>query len=179
MDMNLGKLQEMVRDREAWRAAVRGITKSQARLDDWTTLPTDFRNCLPLPLLLAYPEHCLPLLLNWLQGGLYKANPAPAFSWWSGPCNLSFQCSSMTELCLQKQLKCLPVTVYQHTNGLLRPHAFLINASPEKTPLCIQKASHGVPDFRVSAALSDSVQFLQTWSLNTVGLPRLQRAQGQ
>ena len=29
MIMNLGKLQEMVRDREAWRAAVHGVTKSQ------------------------------------------------------------------------------------------------------------------------------------------------------
>ena len=29
MEMNLGKLQEMVRDREAWHAAVRGVTKSQ------------------------------------------------------------------------------------------------------------------------------------------------------
>ena len=29
MDMNLGKLQEMVRDREAWLAAVHGVTKSQ------------------------------------------------------------------------------------------------------------------------------------------------------
>ena len=28
-DMNLGKLQEMVRDREAWRAAVLGVAKSQ------------------------------------------------------------------------------------------------------------------------------------------------------
>ena len=28
-DMNLGKLQEMVRDREAWYAAVHGVTKSQ------------------------------------------------------------------------------------------------------------------------------------------------------
>ena len=27
-DMNLGKLREMVRDREAWRAAVHGVTKS-------------------------------------------------------------------------------------------------------------------------------------------------------
>ena len=34
MDMNLGKLQEMVRDREAWRAAVHGVTKSQTRLGD-------------------------------------------------------------------------------------------------------------------------------------------------
>ena len=28
MDMNLGKLQEMVRDKETWRAAVHGVTKS-------------------------------------------------------------------------------------------------------------------------------------------------------
>ena len=34
MNMNLGKLQEMVRDREAWRAAVHGVSKSQTQLDD-------------------------------------------------------------------------------------------------------------------------------------------------
>ena len=32
MDMNLGKLQEMVRDREAWHASVHGIAKSRTRL---------------------------------------------------------------------------------------------------------------------------------------------------
>ena len=34
MDVNLGKLQEMVRDMKAWPAAVRGIAKSQIRLGD-------------------------------------------------------------------------------------------------------------------------------------------------
>ena len=34
MDMNLSKLQEMVRDREAWHAVVHGITKSWTRLGD-------------------------------------------------------------------------------------------------------------------------------------------------
>ena len=37
MDMNLGKLQDMVRDREAWHAAVHGVARSQTQLDDWTT----------------------------------------------------------------------------------------------------------------------------------------------
>ena len=34
MNMNLGKLQKMVRDREAWRAAVHGVTKSWTQLGD-------------------------------------------------------------------------------------------------------------------------------------------------
>ena len=36
--MSLGELRELVMDREAWRTAIHGVTKSQTRLGDWTEL---------------------------------------------------------------------------------------------------------------------------------------------
>ena len=38
MNMSLSKLQEMLKDKEAWHATVHGVTKSQTRLSNWAEL---------------------------------------------------------------------------------------------------------------------------------------------
>ena len=53
MDMSLSKLQELVMDRAAWHAMIHGVTKSRARLSDWTELN------------LSILWHCLSLGLEW------------------------------------------------------------------------------------------------------------------
>ena len=60
-DMRLSKLQEMVKDREAWCAAVHGIAKSQTRLTDSTT--TFSKMVLVIKLDMFYLVSCLKLHL--------------------------------------------------------------------------------------------------------------------
>ena len=46
MEMSLGKLRELVIDRETWRAAVHGVSKSQIQLSDWTELKMERQSVL-------------------------------------------------------------------------------------------------------------------------------------
>ena len=45
MDLSVSKLWEMVKNREAWWAAVHGVTKSEAWLSDWTELNWEHKTC--------------------------------------------------------------------------------------------------------------------------------------
>ena len=80
MDTDLGGLQELVIDREAWRAAVHGVAKSQTQLSDWTELNPKIHAAAAKLL-----QSCLTLATP--QMAAHQAPPSLGFSrqeHWSG-----------------------------------------------------------------------------------------------
>ena len=89
MGMNLSKLQELVMDREAWRAAIHGVTKSRTRQSDWTELNWE----------VWLWQYFYPLHLNFLIYKMKMVNKIISIStdiaglpWWHCGKESSYQC---------------------------------------------------------------------------------------
>ena len=64
MDVSLSELRDFVMDREAWRAAIHGVTKSRTRLSDWTELNWYIYIYNHFAIYLKLAQHCKLLQLK-------------------------------------------------------------------------------------------------------------------
>ena len=81
MDVSLSELQELVMDREAWRAAVHGVAEGQARLSERTPLLLPCMNSIPAGRGCIHFRHCFPAeqFLTWLSVNICWVNDTHEF----------------------------------------------------------------------------------------------------
>ena len=83
MDMTLSRFQEIVKDWEAWRAAVHGVTKSQTRLSYWTTAVLGQ----------ARPEHH-----PWIRSSPLPRDLGSGYSFWGPPAQMEvWRCQDLSQ----------------------------------------------------------------------------------
>ena len=94
----LSKLQETVKDREAWYAAVHGVTRSQTWLNDWRTTTTMDVLCLK-----AQKGTTYKLGVPWTQP---QVNPGLSVAWWASACLPTWKSPNVVNVSILFKGKC-------------------------------------------------------------------------
>ena len=99
MGMNLNKLWEIVKAREAWRAAVHGVTRNRTRFSNWTTTASEGLSNISAILLLA---------LRLLRSLLDRVGHLPQ----ALPCACRLSCGSLCIFCPLPCIGCWPIQAW-------------------------------------------------------------------